>query len=398
MRTNDQEKLMKTRFKQVALASAVTAAMGAASMPAHAIIEGAAGEALLVPFVVYAPGTAGAEGVNTLIEITIPSTVGFDTIPNVFTAPNTTPTNPGPTLFPADADLVKGNFIHWYFFDQYSVHRLNRAVKVTPDDMVLINWGDEVQNTGLVGVPGYLVVGTETARSGAAADFNMFGDAYLVSGGEQLTFRADAKIPVLPMSDGPDGPFGSPVTVQDQVKYKGGIPVAVSPLISGMRTNRSDGALDDGTVFDLTLSNRNFPTLHVVWLDVNLWDTFQEIIPVDVFDTDERTCSSTISLPWELNAIWIQPVGANTITPPLWATGIAGRDTIGTTLCLPTGAAATGQGFVRYQLPEYIDTNIDSPESAGVAFSIKYGTYGTAVPNILPVETALGHERGTYKL
>ncbi len=390
MRTNDQEKLMKTRFKQVALASAVTAAMGAASMPAHAIIEGAAGEALLVPFVVYSPTVAGTEGVNTLIEITIPSTVGFDTIPNVFTAPNTTPTNPGPTLFPPDADLVPSNFIHWYFFDQYSVHRLNRAVKVTPDDMVLINWGDEIVNTNLVNEVGYLVIGTETARTGAAADFNMFGDAYLVSGGQQLGFTADAKIPVLPMSDGPDGPFGSPVTVQDQVKYRGGIPVAVSPLISGMRTNRSDGALDDGTVFDLTLSNRNFPTLHVVWLDVNLWDTDQEIIPVDVFDTDERTCSSIVYVPWELNAIWIQPAGPR-VTPPLWTTDEA-------TLCLPTGADATGQGFVRYQLPEYIDTNIDSPESAGVAFSIKYGTYGTALPNILPVETALGHERGTYKL
>jgi hypothetical protein len=66
--------------------------------------------------------------------------------------------------------------------------------------------------------------------------------------------------------------------------------------------------------------------------------------------------------------------------------------------CLPIGATSDDRGFVRYGIPEYIDTNIDQPESAGVAFSVQL--VGVDPDNwglLVPIETALGHERGKFQ-
>jgi hypothetical protein len=388
---------MTTNFKKLALAVGVTAGLAAVSMPSQALITGAAGEALLVPLVVYGGlGTSFDPFVNTVIRVTIPSTVGFDTIPNEFTAPHTTPTNPGPTLFPADKDLAGGNYIHWYWFDKRSLHRLNRKVKVTADDVVEINWRYEA-GTAWVDQAGYMIIGTEAARSGAAANFAMYGDAWLLFDDPTTVRTFTAYQPVLPMSDGADGPQGTPVSVDDQVKYTaGGIPRNASPLISGMRTNRSDGDLSDATVWDLALSDRTFPTIQVIWLDTNLGSG--NYVAVDVFDTTELTCSGTIPLPYELNVVWVPstytPEATSTYTAPRWVT----QDEV---LCTPHGSLATDNGFVRYVLPEYRDTNIDAPETAGATFSLTYepavGVSGLPYPNALEAATNIGHERGTYK-
>ncbi|EGV19383.1 hypothetical protein [Thiocapsa marina] len=376
---------MSSNFKKLAIAAGVSAGLAAVSVPSYAVIPGPAGEALLIPLVAHGGDVAG--GSNTIIQVTIPGTVGFDSIPNDFTAPNTTPTNPGPTLFPVDADLVPGNAIHWYWFDKESVHRLNRMVPVTADDVVVIDW---LQASGgsFAGQEGYMVIGTEIARTGAAADFAMFGEAWFELYSDDTADRVGtlAQIPVLPMSDGVDGAFDSPVSKADNVKYNSaGIPRAVSPLISGMRTNRSDGILNDTTVFNLALSDRNFPSVHVVWLDVNLDDDGRGL-GVDVFDSDEFSCSGSVDLPYELNVIWIPEAFAATTANPF---GIPSNE-----YCLPTQLSGDEIGFVTYYIPEYIDTNIDEPESAGVAFSILMDW--DAVDN-LRFTTSLGQERGTYK-
>ena len=397
---------MNTKFKKLALSAGIAAALGGFSMPSHAIIEGAAGEALLVPFVIY----DDVAGVNTIVELTVPGSVGLDTIPNNFTASHSTPTghaintkNPALTPSPS-ADPVANSGIHWYFFNKRSEHLDSGTIPVTADDFIQFDWGQVVRNNGnsFNQVEGYLVFGTEKAASDigqpagghAAANFSFFGDAYLVVNNINIPFGlVDAKIPVLPMNDGVDAPGQTKVTVDNQVLYHGTEVMQVSPLISGMRTVWSDG-IPNIVAFDLTLGPRQYPTLHVFWNDHNGAD----IAPgyhgtLDVFDDAERRCDSSVPLPNELNTIWGSPNNLFFLAPT-WV------DTT-TQLCFPNGisdSALLDPGFVRYQIDEQGDTNIGVPEQAGVAFSIQYLNTKSAdgLNSIVPVETALGHERGKF--
>ena len=392
---------MNTKFKKLALSAGIATALGGFSLPSHAIIEGAAGEALLVPFAIY----DSVAVVNTIVELTIPGTVGLDTIPNDFTASHSTPT--GSSISANNTALsvhnnptpVVTSGVHWYFFDKFSAHRLNGDIPVTADDFVQFDWGSVVraQNNALDGVEGYLVFGTEKARlvgpvpgSHAAADFSFFGDAYLVSQNAILLGAlgiVDAKIPVLPMNDGIDAPGQTKVTVDNQVLYKNNLISQVSPLISGMRTVYSDG-LPNTVAFDLTLGLRLTPTLQVFWNDHNAIARGYHA-DVDVFDANENTCSSVIPLPHEVNTIWISQ-SQQWFLSPTWV------DTT-TDLCYPNGiASALSQpGFVRYQIDEEGDTGIGGPEQAAVAFSVLFDVTDTN-NGIIPVETALGHERGKF--
>lgn len=413
---------MNPKFKKLAIAAGVSSAISMVSMPSHAVIQGAAGEALLVPLVVYATQAVSTYEANTIIQVSIPGSVGFDDVPNIFVAPNTTPTNPGetpeagPTLFPNDPDLKNSEtaYIHWYWFDKRSVHQLDKKLPVTANDVVTIDWMQQARTSGRHdGVAGYMVIGTEAARRGAAADFNMFGDAWLsmnlVPGVLPDTL---ASIPVLPMSDGKDGMYGkddngqNKVGPADNVVYRANIPSQVSPLISGIRTNRSDG-IPDMTVFDMPLFSRTMPSMHVVWLDQNLDLTpnaageYSYPVAVDVYDSEEVACSATVSIPHELNVIWIDPVDAWTGIPePWWNTYFAQHRE---TLCLPDSSEGNESvdrpNFVSYYLPEYVDTNADMPESSGVAFTLSWtiGVDGQQVVDSFQQTMVLGHERGTYR-
>lgn len=372
---------MNRNFKKLALAGSIAAGLAAMTGPAQAVMIGDAGEALLVPMVTHSDGQAPVANIwNTYITVRIPGTVGFDTIPNFYTAPNTTPTNPGPALFPAAASLDGGNFIHWYYFDDESVHRLNGRIPVTAEDEVYIDWS-AVAGNNFIDQAGYMVIATEIARTGAAADFDMYGEAYvaLYNG---TVFNELLPIPVLPMSDGADGPTGTAVSVLDNVKYSGtGIPNQVSPLGSGMRTNRSDGdGLQDFTAFDLSMGDRRFPAYHVVWLDVNLGAAGRGI-DANVYDSEELACSTSVDLPIELNVIEI----------PEWDEPDS--------YCLPVGTNISTvdpmPGFMTYYLPEYIDTGIRVPESSGVAFSI--AIQGDTRKGQGDYTISPAGQRGTYK-
>lgn len=396
---------MNSNFKKLAIAAGVSSALSMMSMPSQAVIQGSAGEALLVPLVVYATQAVSQYEANTIIQVSIPGSIGFDDIPNIFVAPSTTPTNPGetpeagPTLFPSDAEA---STIHWYWFDHRSVHRLDRPLSVTANDIVQINWRESARSSGQVydGIAGYMVIGTETARRGQAADFNMFGDAWLVfnpNPGNPNIPEVLASIPVLPMSDGEDGTCGSNdrglsyICSADNVVYSGGIPRDASPLISGMRTNRSDG-IPDITVFDVPLFDRTLPSIHVVWLDENL--DADGRLAVDVYDSEEVACSATVEIPNELNVLWIPPVDAGGIPDANWPLFFAQHTE---NLCLPDiGRSAN---FVSYYLPEYVDTNADAPESAGIAFSLFWNGAFNGVNTWQNFEQTmiLGHERGTFR-
>lgn len=404
-----------TKFKKTMLASGMAAALTGVSLPSQAIIEGAAGEALLVPFVLFDSVTS----INTLIEVTVPSSVGLDTVPNFFTAPNTTPTNVNPVGITPDPDLgpawpAAGNYstagLHVYFFNERSEEKFNTRVPTSPDDFMLINWGDFVlrQKPALDGQKGYIVITNDKGNGNwnDAADFSMFGDAYMVF---PLGFGfIDTKIPVLPMSDGADT-IGAPPTVRNNVVHKPnsvGIQ-AVSPLSSGMRTNTSNGALQEFTLFDLTMSNRFAPTLHVIWVDRNLGQDASVL----VFNDEEEWCSDGVPIDNELNVYWTS-TGGWTPGPNLLNLAPAWVD-VAYEFCYPDSVIDVVDflnsdilypGFAVFQLNEYVDTNINQPESAAVAFSIQLQVDvideehagPVFVPQLLPVETALAHERGQF--
>lgn len=475
------------KYQKLMLASGVATALAGLSMPTHAIIEGAAGEALLVPFVLYSnPDRTPLQfdltepSVNTLVMVTTPSAVGVDTIPNFFTAPNTTPTNVAPVVETFDPDLGEtGEYtagIHVYFFDERSVEALNFRIPVSPDDMTLINWGNEVENRNqaLEGVKGYMVI-TNDKPNGQwrqAAKFSMFGDAWVIW--PTNIGLIDSKIPVLPMSDGADTTGVTiPTRVNNVIHNSNGGIVAASPLASGMRTNRSNGnGLADYTLFDLTMSNRFLPTLHVIWVDENIGQANTSY----VYNDQEQDCSMTLPIANELNVYWTsiptlfpgqecllnpinnQPITitADVCTAP-YTDGINGPDDplvpdeiaypncwdftenpavplqatqclpglvpelpwvdAALELCYPEGKFQVGldifngdifyPGFVRFQINEYIDSGTGQPESAAVAFSIQLQIDVLdaqrenlidfrVLPTLLPVETALGHERGQF--
>ncbi|MEW6036737.1 MAG: hypothetical protein AB1648_00520 [Pseudomonadota bacterium] len=423
---------MSINFKKTAIAAGMFTALAATSMSANAMRVTEAGEANLVPFVIWTsdifdptPGLNSLFGLNTVVKITVPMSVGNDVIPNFFTAYHTSPTNgskadPGKQS-PADPDLVPANMIHWVFLNEHSEHLLNGTITVTPDDVAVLDWGAAVRKKGkqteLNGRPGYLVLVTEDGYKGNDADFSFFAEAWLLAGVRSILDPMqqdvhlntggvigliDAAIPVLPMSDGADN-YGTPAytqapSVKNSVIEAGtNGSVIASPLVAGIRTNWSDGNGTDIGVVDVTLGNRNvpigqfnalnflqFPTLAVIWNDRNAkaWSS----VLVDVFNDSEQYCSDFLELDHQLNLVWVQtdvtagnnPFGLAWPVPGFiqaW-----GQDRA---LCVPSddtplpvqnGNIALEKllsgGFLKMYLPEPIDTGIFEPESAMAAFSI----------------------------
>jgi hypothetical protein len=321
---------MKKRFQNLAVATAVTAAMAGVTLPAQAIVTGIAGEALLVPLTIWDddrrfPG----DDLNTLIEIEVPASVGWEAVANVWMAPHTTPIDPlvDPEKYSPDAfKSVEGAgpkvaSIHWFVFDKYSAHKKNDVIKVTPNDVVQINFAD-LMGGDLEGIPTYMVFVNESSYAfpEKGATFAMFGDAWLVNEAGDM----QVEIPVLPMSDGPD--ITKYPVYADHVVYPEGLPVA-SPLASGNLLNYADGIFQGRSVFDVPLSTPVDVTYHVLWRDMNVpgVDDDGVAIVIDillggdlnpnatsqvdlmVFDSEEKGCSDTIYLETELEIICWNP-------------------------------------------------------------------------------------------
>lgn len=342
---------MKPLLKKAALSAVAAGVLTGVSMDASAIITGAVGEALLVPLVV------AGDGVNTVITVVTPSVVGNDTVPNYFTAPNTTP---GAGVFPGN----KGT-IHWYFFDYKSVHVVNKPVPVTPDDHTTIDWSKEVIGS-LRNQPGYLVIANETARpEGGEASFDMYGDAQLIL---ESPVTAVADIPVLPMSDGVDATPCVPV-MDNQVCYTGAnanrVPSDVSPLAAGVRLNWQDGVVDALTLIDLDLNKQN-DTVHVLWLDGNYEKDGYDALNALAYDDDENPCSLTVPAPYELNIIQVLTSGTIANDWPFATMPVEN-------LCAVPGSSDTYNAFLRVTLPEVIDGTPAYPVAqSGVFFSLLF--------------------------
>lgn len=347
---------MKTNFKKLATAAGVTAALAGAGFPAHAIFVGDAGEAALVPLAVHvqSPGRY----LNTVVKITVPKSVGNDVIPNYFTASHSSPTNgtalvpgnenpgakalavPDPTGFPDDSEIPTTSYIHWFWLNARSEKKADDRFPVSQDDTAVFDWA-AVSQGGFANQAGYLVFVTETASQGAAADFSFFTDAYLVVGWDSA-FNSKVGIPSLPLDDGQDT-TNEPVLNNNviEVDTSGGQVVRVSPLVTGNRTIWADGK-PNSYVFDLSLARNTVEagTIAVFWNDRNAakWGT----VPAYRFNNNEDRCSGDISLPNELNLVYIPPLEkaykhegflAEQVEQPVsWFTGFeppAGEDDLG---------------------------------------------------------------------
>lgn len=394
---------MKTRFRKIAVASAVTAALAGVSLPSHAIITGIAGEGLLIPLTIW--DDAGRNNLNTLIEIEVPASIGWEDAANIYTAPNTTPTNANLSMgFDKDVftPVVVGgntkyvNKIHWFVFNQWSEHERNDEVTVTPDDVVQLNFHDMMPNARYAGQPFYTVITNEIGHKMAGkadAQFSMFGDAWLVNDN-----GFEAEIPVLPLADAADT-TAYPVWGDHIIYQPNGIPAQVSPLASGNLSNYADGNPTDFLVWDIPLSTGDALTYHVFWLDLIRDSGWAD---VEVYDTEERSCSDWIPLPYELNIICIDTDPDN--DDVICDTGDRTADELVLPAtdymipCIPNGMPASdSRGFIQYQLSEDFDRGSNMAESANVAFAIINRTIPVTAQNNFVTETALARYRGAYK-
>lgn len=458
---------MKTNFKQLALAGSV-AALAGASIPAQAIIVGAPGEAALVPFAVYTNnGQAGSWDFNTLVRVTVPSQLGNDVIQNCYTAPHVSPGNTAQqgcnvlqTGLELPSEIATNNTVHWYFLDQRSVHRLNGTFPVTADDTYLFNW-EEKASGQLPGTIGYLLFVNENAANGGNAQFAFNTDAYLtfeLNNGLAVDEYSDeiVWIPSLPMADGADAGATQPTLANNVVEYMGGqLVLEASPLVAGERTIWADGILNN-YVFDLPLAvNQNDDiaaandtpylqqgTIAVVWNDRNVDAPWTGMVAYR-YNNNEQRCSGNISLPDELNLLYIprqSQEGNASVTDPRFA-GFPGAwqslneispyssasSEAGSSFAATTGicntrwdvvagnANAQGTapgngnngysdygvdgGFVKIVAVEPADPATFTPEGAAVMFTIPVLVDGRAPAQFQgwPTgQTMLGHSRGAF--
>jgi hypothetical protein len=401
---------MKKRLQKLAVATAVTAAMAGMSLPAQAIVTGIAGEALLVPLTIWDDDRGGVADVdlNTLIEIEVPASIGWEAVANTWTASHSTPTfDPLKGVDNFDSDVFKpvvvdGNTryvakIHWFLYNKYSEEIANDVIKVTPDDVVQINFRD-LMGGDYEGVPTYMVFVNDASYGNPAqgAKFSMFGDAWLVNG---PVGTMQVEIPVLPMNDGPDT-TDYPVYA-DNVVYPGGGAPDVSPFASGNLMNFANGIFGGVTVFDVPLSTPNAPTYHVLWRDISWWTPDMDWNPnatttvnLEIYDSEEKACSDTIDLENELDIICWDPAATWESTNCGWDTGLLPATNVQTSTCKTNEADANG--FVSYRFPEWIDRGSASPETAGFMFAIMNRTIGVGTDNDIAQEMALGRFRGWY--
>jgi hypothetical protein len=253
-----------------------------------------------------------------------------------------------------------------------------RASDILPDD--------------LKDVAGYLVIASAgSAANGGAkgASMVMFGDGRILvedRDGEGGPSQDWVSLPVLGLTDGPDSGVEMP-TKADNIKYPSPGEPIVSPLVTGMRTNVSNGKLGATTVFELPIAeelvDNATDNIHVIWLDMNRYgwqDVVEELSEVClpkspariggyIYDSEEDRQSWGGCVPWELTFISYETDEYDAAYPDV---------------------DLLGGGFVQYYLKEYWDQKgIDGPQTSGFAFSINEVANKDFV-------TTLANERGMY--
>lgn len=210
-------------LKKIAIATAVSAALGGAGGIASAAIIGVPGEALLVPMVLSDSADLGvdeASGLDTYVALYVPTAIGEDTVISRYTTPNA-----APTFTVQDIGLQT---IHWKLVNEKSEYITDGTCRVSPGDLVL--WttdkdvldiqreqqaalteegGESVIPNSVCGTSvkfriGYLTFQTARGYAGRAANFAFAGAAAILDGGYFRLTESFASVPVIPMADGND--------------------------------------------------------------------------------------------------------------------------------------------------------------------------------------------------
>lgn len=333
------------KFKQLALASSICALIAGGTGIANAAIPGIPGEALLVPLVLT--GAADVAGVETYVGLTVPQTIGTDQLINVYTAPHTTQANVITTQVPqpyrAGATAPE---IFWTLYDEESKKVQDGRCEVSSGDMVLWTTDpavrtlqqqqtSQIAQAGVQNVPssicgptnrtrfGYVVFQTMPGADGQDADFAFAADATIASA---PLLGTTFSVPVMPMADGAD-PAGQTTPLLYNEVVAGGnpgdlrpeSPIAVAPILAGIRMNDADGLQEDVVIqapIQGPLAGSGM-SLHVFWFDRN---DANRVADLNIWDDQEGVCSDTYPLPREVNlALYnasVPPIAA--FTPANW--------------------------------------------------------------------------------
>jgi hypothetical protein len=395
----------------------ISAAMAGGSMSAHAIIQAVPAPAVLIPFVANDTAILTNGTFTTNFRIEVPSSVGLDSVVNLFDGPDTTPAGAIPSSGVATglATSVGGaassatSKLHWYFMDRRSNEVLNSAFPVSANDVIEFNSGAMPTNSGTISLGdsaiGYLVIVNESASLGGAPSFAFQADAFVTNTftpappAPQVEVRLVNNIPVYPLTDTADNQAASPTLVNNVLEDVSGVPAGapygggpiVSPLMSGIRLAAANaGGATQGwfRVIDFPINGANAAATargeyYVVWSDrtdslnlVNgaLVDTPAITGSVVTYDCNENQISGApLSLDDQLNVVHISNTSANPPSPLFNDVEVS----LGNTgACVNANPATGPSGFLRWFAqpnPYNVGGLTNAAYQAGVIFRLRQG-------------------------
>jgi hypothetical protein len=376
---------MLVNFRKIGVAAAVASALGA-SGAANAVLLGAPGDALLIPYVAI-DDTAG---INTTIGVTVASNARINaaqfadlSVP----APNHPP-GVGTLSVPKSDSLGCGRSgaqIHWYFFDSRSVEVANEKVAVTCEDYVRLDWNflTEEKFPSARNVTGYMVITDAAAGPNTKSEMILYGSAAVIRG----NWASMAYIPVLPLVDSRDGTPGDEVTYASEDFIANVNPVTAGMLLPSADTNPR-AAFSLRYYLGPELSG---DTTMVLWFpDNNSADRGAQSILV--YDADQRHVSARTSIPCELNVLTVSSDAQSGECQGVIRDGLnhSSPDGDGERAVGP----AVNTGFVLFNVADYRPgtSNVTPGEGsrAGIAFSL-IGVSGAVEQQL---NTDLAQERG----
>jgi hypothetical protein len=206
---------MVREFKKVGAAAAVAGALLASSASYATVQLSAAGDVLLVPYVVCELGTADSPQRNTMVGLITfwKERLGLvdingDYLPAPAVLANVEPS--GTPTVPERVTTLRGGkkgLLHWYFYNRDSDHLLDGVIPVTDNDFVRVDWcsvikGDPNTREALNGVEGYMLFVDDEFDSSQLSGlqsvvgmpaFALYGHAYQIVG----NWASQAFIPVI---------------------------------------------------------------------------------------------------------------------------------------------------------------------------------------------------------
>lgn len=358
-------------------AAASMALILAVPQEACAAFQGVPGEALLIPFVLY----DSKNRIDTVVHLTLPNQVGRASVPNLHTAPHTSPSESALPNTPVRA--------HWILLDVNGLPLADAMFEARPQQLHSLTLSDILKGIGRErlddGKAGSLVILTQSGFEGREADFNLVANASMSFG----TTDHLAAIPVFAMADGEDAAPLLPRPGNEVTSAR--FPIfRASPLAAGISTGTAGGEPPRAARFDLALHQqlrsglRRFVvdnhTLLAIWND-RPYPSGSNVWSVTVRNDQGHECAGEIDVTRQLNLYWVS------IEPQALATSPVGAFS-SILLCNPS--APGRRAYVEVQVPPLVDTH-----AASVAFSVIVNREFFFGPHLA---TSLALERGMAAL